>query len=178
VFILLEIMKVRPQIVYEPTVFAGETLREHWPELHKVVANGDQLAAAFHALSKDPAWRNDPRLRDIDPETATEVLDLYNEVIVDGRHVKEFLTEPTEVLSKLKLRASKEAIAVIKAAGGDKSSDVGVVGAAVVISISVVAAAVTTAIVSSHADRRDRILIDESGRVKLGAAKAKRKQVG
>jgi hypothetical protein len=41
---------------------------------------------------------------------------------------------------------------------------------------------VTTAIVSSHADRRDRILIDESGRVKLGArshiktkTKAKRK---
>jgi hypothetical protein len=173
---------MKPQIVFEPTVFAKDAVLEAWPHLHKVIGNGDQLAAAFEALKDNPAWRNDARLRDIAQETADEVLDLYNDVIADGRYVADFLSRPSGVARKLGRRVSKKAIQVIEAAGKSKRADTGPVGAAVVVSIAVVGVAVTTAIVSSHADRRDRILIDESGRVKLGArshiktkTKAKRK---
>jgi hypothetical protein len=160
---------MKPQIVFEPTVFARDSVLEAWPHLHKVITNGDQLAAAFEAMKDNPAWRDDARLRDIAQETADEVLDLYNEVIVDGRYVADFLSKPREVAQRLGLPVSKKAIDVISAAGKSKRSDNGAVGAAVVVSIAVVGAAVTTAIVSSHADRRDRILVDESGRVKLGS---------
>jgi hypothetical protein len=160
---------MKPQIVYEPTVFSHDAVLEAWPHLHKVIANGDQLAAAFEAMKDNPAWRDDARLRDISQDTADEVLDLYNEVIDDGRYVADFLSKPREVAKKLGLRVSKKAIDVILAAGKSKRSDNSAVGAAVVVSVAVVGAAITTAIVSSHADRRDRILVDESGRVKLGS---------
>jgi hypothetical protein len=166
---------MKPQIVFEPTVFAREAVLENWPHLHKVITSADQVAAAFEEVKKNPVWRDDPRLRDIEPETANEVLDLYNEVIADGRYVADFLSKPREVARKLGRRPTNKAIRVISAAGKGKKEDVGVVGAAVVVSVAVVAAAVTTAIVSSHADRRERILVDESGRVKLGGAHAKTK---
>jgi len=88
-------------------------------------------------------------------------------VIEDGRYISDFLTKPAEVAAQLGRRPSKKAIGVIVAAGKSPYSDSPVLAAAVVISIAVVGAAVTTAIISSHADRRDRILVDESGRVKV-----------
>lgn len=166
---------MKPPIIYEPTIFAREAILENWPHLHKVITSGDQLAAAFESMKRNPIWRDDPRLRDIDPSTANEVLDLYNDVIADGRYVADFLAKPAEVGRKLGRRVSKKAINVIGVAGKGKRDDVGVVGAAVVVSVAVVGVAVTTAIVSSHADRRDRILIDESGRVKLGTERSKSK---
>jgi hypothetical protein len=167
----------KPHIVFEPTIFARDAVLEKWPHLHKVITSGDQLASAFEEVKKSSVWRRDPRLRDIKPETVDEVLELYNDVIEDGRYVADFLTKPAEVARKLGHEPSKKAVDVVVAAGKSSRSDAGVVGAAVVVSVAVVGAAVTTAIVSSHADRRDRILVDESGRVKLGdRAKMKKKK--
>jgi hypothetical protein len=165
----------KPHIIFEPTVFARDTLLENWPHLDKVIATGDQLAAAFKAITKSPAWRSDPRLRNVDPETAEEVLELYNDVIDDGNYVAEFLSKPRDVARKLGHRPSKKAIDVILAAGRSNDNVAAVVGAAVVISVAVVGVAVTTAIVSSNVDIRHRILIDESGRVKLGNERLKSK---
>lgn len=172
-----EEMAPKPHIIFEPTVFARDAALAKWPHLDKVIASGDQLAAAFEEIKKSPMWREDARLRDIKPETVDEVLELYNEVIEDGRYVADFLTKPGEVARKLGRRPTKNALDVIVAAGKSGGSTASVVGAAVVVSVAVVGAAVTTAIVSSHADRRERILIDESGRVKLGdRTKSKRKK--
>jgi len=153
---------MRPRVVFEPTVFAREIALENWPHLDKVISSGDQIAAAFEQIKHSPVWREDPRLRDIKPEVAEEVLDLYNAVIEDGQYIEGFLQQPLQVARKLGLKPSKQAIAVVVAAGTGEASDA-VLAAAVVVSVAVVGAAITTAIVSSHADRRDRILIDESG---------------
>ena len=160
---------LKPQIIFEPTVFARETILEKWPYLQKVIISGDQLARAFENIKQSPVWRSDPRLRNITRETADEVLELYNEVIEDERYIADFLAKPADVARKLGLRPSKKAIDVIAALSKSPHTDSPVLAAAVVISVAVVGIAVTTAIVSAQADRRDRILIDESGRVKLGA---------
>ena len=36
----------RPNIVFEPSVFVREAMIEKWPHLHKIIACGDQVAAA------------------------------------------------------------------------------------------------------------------------------------
>ena len=103
----------RPQIIYEPSVFVREAMIKKWPNLHKVIASGDELAAAYEGIRKTSFWREDPRLRDISRETADEVLDLYNHVVEDGEHIEEFLTNPREVANKLGRRLSDDAVAVI-----------------------------------------------------------------
>lgn len=158
----------RPDIIFEPTVFAPERIRENWPDLHRVIQSGHEIAEAFTRIRSDPVWQSDPRLADISPEIAEEVLDLYNDVVADGRYIGEFQQDPGAVAKKLKIKASKEAIELVSAVSKRMDGDVGIVAAAVVVSVSVVAVAVTTAIVSSAADRRSRILVDESGKVKLG----------
>ena len=172
--------KTKPDIVYQPTVFARETITKNWPNLQRVITSGEELAAAFDKLKDHPVWRTDPRLRNIDTDTADEVLDLYNEVIADGRHIGEFLQNPAEVARKLGHKVSKKALGVVSAfgkKGKPKADDVGLVGVVIVGgSVVVVGLAITTAIVSSHADRRDRILVDESGRVKLGDRPYKKKK--
>lgn len=167
----------RPDLVYQPTVFAPERLREHWPDLHRVIQSGAEIAAAFDAIRHDPAWQTDPRLADIPADVAEEVLDLYNDVVGDGRYIGEFQHDPRGVAKKLGLKVSKDALDLVTAISRRMDGDVGIVAAAVVVSVSVVAVAVTTAIVSSHADRRSRILIDDSGKVKLGDARRRKRVV-
>jgi hypothetical protein len=159
---------VRPEVLFQQSIFKRETLMEKWPHLHRVISNGDELAAAFEAAQQHPMWRDDPRLADLSPDTAQEVLDLYNAVIADGRYLAEFQADPGAVAKRLGLKVSDEAVGVVSTVASRMDGDVGVVGAAVVVSVAVVGIAVTTAIVSSAADPRARILIDESGRVKLG----------
>jgi len=97
------------------------------------------------------------------------VLDVYNQVIADGRYVGEFLDNPSAVAKKLDLKISRGALAVLGDVAARMAGTRAAVGAAIaVISVSVVAIAVTTAIVSSVVDPRARILVDESGMVKLG----------
>ena len=107
----------------QPSVFVREVTIEKWPP-HKVIASGDQLAAAYEGIRKSSFWREDPRLRDISRGTADEVLDLYNHVVEDGGHVEEFLTNPREVANKLGRRLSDDAVAVIGAAHQGFSSEV------------------------------------------------------
>jgi len=171
---------MRPDIVYQPTVFARETILKQWPSLKGVISSGDEVAMAFERVANCPAWRNDPRLKRIDTDTADEVLGLYNDVIEDGRYVADFLTSPADVAKKLGTPISKKALGVITAFGKKskaKADDAAYLGVVVVGgSVVVVGLAITTAIVSSHADRRDRILVDESGRVKLGDRHMKTKK--
>jgi hypothetical protein len=159
---------VMPEVLFQQSIFKRDTLMEKWPHLHRVISNGDELAVAFEAARQHPMWRDDPRLANLSPDIAQEVLDLYNAVIADGRYLAEFQADPGAVAKRLGLTVSSEAIAVVSTVASRMDGDVGVVGAAVVVSVAVVGIAVATAIVSSAADPRARILIDESGRVKLG----------
>jgi hypothetical protein len=167
----------RPDLIYEPTVFAPDRLREHWPDLHRMIHTGHEIAEAFNRIRADPIWQSDPRLADISPAIAEEVLDLYNDVVADGRYISEFQQDPAGVARKLKIKVSKKALELVSAVSKRMDGDVGIVAAAVVVSVSVVAVAVTTAIVSSAADRRSRILVDESGKVKLGDHLRKKRRV-
>ena len=158
-------------VVFQQSVFQREKLKRHWPDLNKVISRGDEIVVAFEAVSAFPMWRKDPRLANLPAATAREILDIYNEIIADGRYVAEFLLDPKAAAKRLDLKISDEAVIVVrKVASQMVGANAAAVGAAiVVISISVVAIAAGTAIVSSrHMDRDSRILVDESGRVKLG----------
>ena len=163
-------VKSRPEVVFKRsgrTKASGKSVRN-------VIASGDEVAAAFEELQRHPMWREDRRLSKITPAISKEILTFYNAVIADGRFVADFQDDPAEVAKKLNAKISKEALAVVSAVTGNRrgASSMSVVGAAVVISISVVAAAVATAIVSWQGDPRQQIIIDESGKVKLGERRA------
>jgi hypothetical protein len=147
---------------------------EKWPHLHKVIASGDQIAAAFEATRKSPVWRDDPRLRDVSPETVDEVLDIYNHVIEDGQHIEDFLNSPGEVAHRLGKRLSDDAVSLIGAvrAGLEREIIVVVVvpeAVAVAIIAITVVVAVTVVVHTAHPADRPEVVIDESGRVKLGS---------
>lgn len=160
----------RPQIIYEPSVFVREAMIKKWPNLHKVIASGDELAAAYEGIRKTSFWREDPRLRDISRETADEVLDLYNHVVEDGEHIEEFLTNPREVANKLGRRLSDDAVAVIGAAHQGIRAEVSpvLVAVGIIVGVAVVAVAINLAARGAR-DAGEEIIIDESGRVKLGS---------
>ena len=152
----------RPNFVFQPSVFVRDVTIEKWPILHKVIASGDQLAAAYEGIRS--FWREDPRLRDISRGTADEVLDLYNHVVEDGGHVEEFLTNPREVAHKLGRRLSDDAVAVIGAAHQGLNSEVTEVGVAIgiIAGVAIVAVAINLA-ARGAGDAGGEIIIDESG---------------
>jgi hypothetical protein len=165
----------RPNIVFQPTVFARDLMIEKWPDLHKVIASGDQIAAAFEAIRKSPVWREDPRLRGVSRETADEVLDMYNDVIEDGRHIEDFLKSPGEVAHRLGKRLSDDAVSLIGAvrAGLEREAIVLVVVVPPIIAVAVIVIAVGVAVgvvvSTAHSGDHPQVVIDESGHVKLGS---------
>jgi hypothetical protein len=104
---------MKPDVVFQEAVFKRERLLEKWPHLHRTINSGDEVAAAFEAARRHPMWRDDPRLADLAPGTAREVLDFYNAVITDGRYIAEFQTNPGRVAKRLRLDVSAEAVRVI-----------------------------------------------------------------
>ncbi len=160
---------MKPDFAFQQSVFQREMLKAQWPDFNRVISRGDEIAAAFDAISDLPMWQDDRRFADIPRRAAREVLDVYNQVIADGRYDGEFLDNPSAVAKKLDLKISRGALAVLGDVAARMAGTRAAVGAAIaVISVSVVAIAVTTAIVSSVVDPRARILVDESGMVKLG----------
>lgn len=143
-------------------------LRQHWPSLHRVIQSGDETRIAFEKLQNSPGWRDDPRLKNIPEDVATELLDFYNKVVEDGRFVEKVLADPKTVAAQLELPISDRAVELAVALNGHSDSAIGA-GAIVVISIAVVAIAVAVAIHDSAADRRSKVVIDSSGKVKLGS---------
>jgi len=160
---------MKRDLAFQQSVFQRERLKAGWPDFNRIISRGEEVAAAFEAVTDLPMWRDDPRMADVPRRAAREVLDLYNEVIADGRFVGDFVEDPAAVARKLDLKVSPQALDVISNVAARMVGSRASVGAAIaVISVSVVAVAVTTAIVSSAADPRARILVDESGMVKLG----------
>lgn len=101
-------------------------------------------------------------------EADREVLDLFNQVVADGRHIYEFMVAPSDVTRRLGLKASRAALKRIRdyrlpelvaqtGAGGATSLNPGPIIAGVVVAAIIV--------LWSHDPRR--VVIDESGRVKL-----------
>lgn len=164
----------KPDIVFQQSVFRRELLLNQWPHLKSVIGSADEVAAAFEAMERDPMWREDPLLVQISKPIAKEILNLYNAVVADGQHIALFERNPAAAAKKLRHRVSKKALTVLtRVQKKKKPQGIAVAGAAVVISVSVAAIAVTTAIVSSHSDKRDRILVDDSGKIKIGTEKSK-----
>ncbi len=87
-------------VVFQQSVFQREKLKKDWPDFNKVISRGDEIAVAFEAVSAFPMWREDPRLANLPAETAREILDIYNEVIADGRYVAEFLEDPAHTAER------------------------------------------------------------------------------
>ena len=132
-----------------------------------LIENGDQLRESFERAQRHPMWKRDPRLARISPRASKEIQTLYNAVVADGRYVSTFIEDPGRAARELNIRISDinlERIRVVGSGLGDSASSAGAIA---VISISVVAAAVVTAIVSSAADPRGRVVIDESGIMKV-----------
>ncbi len=164
----------KPDIVFQQSVFRREQLLDQWPHLRSVIGSADEVAAAFEAMERDPMWREDPLLVQIPKAVAKEILSLYNAVVADGRHIALFERNPAAAARKIRHRVSAKALRVLtKVQKKKKPQGIAVAGAAVVISVSVAAIAVTTAIVSSHSDKRDRILVDDSGKIKVGSERSK-----
>lgn len=97
-----------------------------------------------------------------------EVLDLFNRVVADGRHVYEFLVAPAAVAHKLGLKPSRTALKRIK--DYDLPELVGRIGAGGTVSLNpgpIIAGVVVAAIIVLWSHDPRRVVIDESGRVKL-----------
>lgn len=163
----------KPDIVFQQSVYKRERLMEKWPHLQQMIGSADEVAAAFETMERHPMWREDPRLIRIPKSTANEVLKLYNAVVADGRYIALFEQNPAAAARKLGIKVSKKALAVVTTVQKKKRESMSVAGAAIVVSVAVVGVAATTAIVSWHSDRRDKILIDDSGRIKIGSEKKK-----
>ncbi len=131
------------------------------------IRNPEDLATAFEYARNHPMWKEEAVLRKIPPKVKDEALALYNKVVADGRHVADFHRDPKALAKKFKLDLSDETVQVLTTVGSKLGASASAGGAIVVISISVVAVAVTTAIVSSAADPRSKIVIDQSGIMKL-----------
>lgn len=132
-----------------------------------LIENGDQLRESFERAQRHPMWKSDPRLANISPRASKQIRTLYNAVVADGRHVSTFLEDPGRAARDLGIEISEINLERIRAVGSGLGDSAIPQGAIAVISISVVAAAVVTAIVSSAADPRGRIVIDESGLLKV-----------
>jgi hypothetical protein len=160
-------VSTRPDIVFQQSIFGRDKLVRGGRQFERLISSGEQLGAAFEKAQAHPMWKRDPRLGKIPREVADEVLALYNAVIADGRHIRDFVHDPRKAAEALKIELSDRAFETIRVVGSNLGNAENPAGAIAVISISVVAIAVTTAIVSSAADPRSRIVIDESGIVKV-----------
>ena len=162
-------MKRIHKVVFEQSLFAPEIIKQKWPDLQHMITCRDELAAAFDRQARHPKWREDPLLANMTRETGREMLDFYNAVVADGRYIADLATDPKRVARRLKLDVSDLVFETIKSTirlpGDDKAMTV--VGAAIVVSISVVGLAAATAVANSAIDPRKRIVIDESGQVKI-----------
>jgi hypothetical protein len=133
----------------------------------ELITNPDDLATAFEYARKHPMWKREPILRKVSPKVAREALALYNKVVAEGRHVAEFHRDPLGVAKRFKVDISDETVAVLTTVGSKLGASANFGGAVIVISVAVVAVAVTTATVGAAADPRSKIVIDQSGRVKI-----------
>ncbi len=168
----------KPEVVFEQVISGKEGIKQRWPELSRVAADRDKLVAAFDAAQREPMWKNDPRLARVSKSTARQTLDFYNKVVADGRYLRELHTDPAAAARKLKIKASPKVLGVMSAIGSGlatrgKKANPGLV--VVGGSIVVVGLAITAAVTAFRHDPKERILVDESGFVKLGSDKGKSK---
>ena len=129
-----------------------------------LIENGDQLRESFERAQRHPMWKRDPQLARISPRASREIRTLYNAVVADGRFVGTFIEDPGRAARELKINISDRNLKLITSVGaglGDLQAFIPLPA------VAVVAIAVVTAIVSSAADPRARVVIDESGRVKV-----------
>src|SRR5579859_7940231 len=97
---------MKPDFAFQQSVFQREKLKADWPDFNRVISRGEEIAAAYEAITALPMWQDDQRFGEITPRVAREVLDVYNEVIADGRYVGEFVDKPAAVAKKLDIKVS------------------------------------------------------------------------
>jgi hypothetical protein len=101
-------------------------------------------------------------------EADQEALQVFNQVVTDGRYVYEFLVAPGDVTRKLGIKASRAALKRLKDYRlPDLVTQVGPGGAVSLNPGPIIAGVVVAAIIVLWSHDPRRVVIDESGRVKL-----------
>jgi len=89
---------------------------------------------------------------------ALHALEVYNKVVADGHHIKEFMSEPARVAEKLGLKLSPPEAARITAAHG-------LTGGEVADTVELVAVAIIVLVLADVPDRE--LVIDTAGIIKV-----------
>src|SRR5215468_3625442 len=98
------------QVIYQQAVESTEDLIKKWPGLARVISvDHVKASASFNRLKGFESFASDK-------ETATEVLDLYNAVIADGRFVSLLEIDPAQAAKNLGKNLRQEGVDLLKTA--------------------------------------------------------------
>jgi hypothetical protein len=127
-----------PRVSFKQPLFGSDELQRRWNDRHRLVKSRDELATFYRQIEEDPRLAD----LDVDEGVATEMLDFYNAVVVDGRYIYDLREEPNRAAEALGLRPSNQALELVSRAarmtGEQGSNDITIAVAVVIVIVCAV----------------------------------------
>lgn len=152
-----------PNVAFEQPLFQSDRIAGDWDDMRSQITSVTQLEAAYRAIEPD-LLADRPQLSE---EEARQVVELYNQAVVDGRYIADLMVDPAGVASRLGLPLSATAEEAIVRAGqlpavrAQREAVVPLVGTVAIVGIVVLGVVLVVDPVTKKA------VVDSSGIVKL-----------
>jgi hypothetical protein len=144
-----------PRVSFKQPLFGADELQKRWSDRHMLVRSRDELATFYRQVEADPRLAD----LDVDESVATEMLEFYNSVVVDGRFIYHLREEPNRAAEAIGLQPSDRALELVSRAarmtGPQGGNDV------------TIAVAVVIVIVCAVPDQQAEIVVDWTQQVEL-----------